>query len=168
MPGFVEWHNPFVAEMMDRESVVGLPLLELFPALAQAKDRPGKMEIAVGADIYELLFKPAEKLLYIRDITEMWQLTKAYEEEKLALGIVFIDNLDEVTQSMDDQQRTTLLSRVTTEITEWSQRENLYIKRLNSDRFLLITDQKALRQLELTKFIILDEVREMTCTSKFR
>ncbi len=158
----VEWHNPFVADMMDRDSVVGVPLLDLFPALAQAKDRPGKMEVAVGADIYELLFKPGGKLLYIREITEMWQLSKAYEEEKLALGIVFIDNLDEVSQSMDDQQRTTLLSRVTTEITEWSQQENLYIKRLNSDRFLLITDQKALRQLELSKFIILDEVREMT------
>ena len=46
------------------------------------------------------------------------------------------------------------------------QRENLYIKRLNSDRFLLITDQKTLRQLELTKFIILDEVREMTAEHK--
>lgn len=158
----VEWHNPFVASMMEEESVIGVPLMELFPTLAQAKDRPGKMEIAIGADIYELLYRPAEKLLYVRDITEMWQLSKQYEEEKPALGIVFIDNLDEVTQSMDDQQRTTLLSRVTSEITEWSQRENLYLKRLNSDRFLLITDQQALRQLELSKFIILDEVREMT------
>ncbi|MCM3747929.1 DHH family phosphoesterase [Paenibacillus pasadenensis] len=158
----VEWHNPFVADMMEQESVIGLPLLELFPALGQVKDRPGKLEIAIGADIYELIYKPAEKLLYVRDITDMWQLSKKYEEEKPALGIVFIDNLDEVTQSMDDQQRTTLLSRVTSEITEWSQRENLYLKRLNSDRFLLITDQRTLRQLELSKFIILDEVREMT------
>ncbi|OXM14489.1 DHH family phosphoesterase [Paenibacillus herberti] len=158
----VEWHNPFVSEMMEEDSVIGVPLLELFPALAQTKDRPGKLEIAIGADIYELLYKPAEKLLYVRDITDMWQLSKRYEEEKSALGIVFIDNLDEVTQSMDDQQRTMLLSRVTAEITEWSQRENLYLKRLNSDRFLLITDQRTLRQLELSKFIILDEVREMT------
>lgn len=162
----IEWHNPFVAEMMDKESVVGQPLPELFPPLAQMKDRTGKTEMAIGSKVYELDVKPHERLLYIRNITEMWQLSRRYEEEKMAIGIVFIDNLDEVTQSMDDQQRSGLLSKVTAEITEWSQREHLYLKRLNSDRFLVITDQKTLRQLEQSKFVILDEVREMTCQLK--
>ncbi|AJY74868.1 DHH family phosphoesterase [Paenibacillus beijingensis] len=162
----IEWHNPFVAEMMNRESIVGELLLELFPTLAQVKDRAGTMEMAVGSNVYELIVKPQEKLIYIHNITEMWQLARRYEEEKMAIGIVFIDNLDEVTQSMDDQQRSALLSKVTVEITEWAQREQLYLKRLNSDRFLLITDQKTLRQLEQSKFVILDEVREMTCQLK--
>ncbi len=40
------------------------------------------------------------------------------------------------------------------------------LKRLTSDRYLVITDQKTLKQLELSRFVILDEVREMTGENK--
>lgn len=162
----IEWHNSFVSHMLERESVVGEPLIELFPTLSQAKDREGTVEVAIGNSVYELMFRFDERLLYIRDITQRWQLAKRYEEEKLALGIVTMDNLEEVTQGMDDQQRSLLLSKVTAEITEWAQKFQLYIKRLTSDRYLLITDQKTLKQLELSRFVILDEVREMTLEQK--
>ncbi|UVI30306.1 DHH family phosphoesterase [Paenibacillus spongiae] len=162
----IEWHNSFVTDMLGRESVVGESLVELFPTLSQAKDREGTVEAAINGSIYELLFRFDERLLYIRDITRRWHLAKRYEEEKLALGIVMMDNLEEVTQGMDDQQRSLLLSKATAEITEWAQKFQLYLKRLTSDRYLLITDQKTLKQLELSRFVILDEVREMTLEQK--
>ncbi|MFF2483559.1 DHH family phosphoesterase [Paenibacillus sp. NPDC058071] len=162
----VEWHNPFIAQMMGQESVVGQPLIELFPSLQQAKDKEGAIEATVGSHVYQLIFKQKERLLYVNDITEFWKLGKKYDEERLALGIVMIDSLDEVTQGMDDHQRSSLQSKVTTEITEWAQRYQVFLKRLTSDRFLLITDQKTLRQLEQSRFLVLDEVREMTADQK--
>jgi len=162
----IEWHNSFVTHMLERDSVVGEPLIELFPTLAQAKDREGTIEATIGSSVYELMFRFDEKLLYIRDVTQRWQLARRYEDEKLALGIVTMDNLEEVTQGMDDQQRSLLLSKVTAQITEWAQKFRLYLKRLTSDRYLLITDQKTLKQLELSRFVILDEVRELTAEQK--
>ncbi|WP_274654906.1 DHH family phosphoesterase [Paenibacillus humicola] len=162
----VEWHNPYMTHVFDRESVVGEPLDELFPTLAQAKEREGAAEAVVGSAVYELMFRPEERLVYVRDITQRWHLAKRYEEEKLALGIVMMDNLEEVTQGMDDQQRSLLLSRVTAEITEWANKFRVYLKRLSSDRFLIITDQKTLKQLEASRFVLLDEVREMTVDQK--
>lgn len=162
----VEWHNPFIAEMLNQESVIGCPLVELFPTLQQVKDRDGMVEATIGNHVYQLLFKQKERLLYVQDITVLWQLGKKYDEEKLALGVVMIDSLEEVTQGMDDNQRSSLQSKVTTEITEWAQRYQVYLKRLTSDRFLLITDQKTLRQLEQSRFVLLDEVREMTGDQK--
>ncbi|QYR21727.1 DHH family phosphoesterase [Paenibacillus sp. sptzw28] len=162
----VEWHNAFVTHMLERESVVGESLDDLFPTLSQAKEREGTVEAAIGGSVYELMFRFNERLLYIRDITQRWQLAKRYEDEKLALGIVMMDNLEEVTQGMDDQQRSLLLSKVTAEITDWSSKFHVYLKRLTSDRYLVITDQKTLKQLELSRFVILDEVREMTAESK--
>ena len=162
----VEWHNPYISQVMEQESVIGVPLTELFPTLQQAKEREGTIEAMVGSQMYELIFKPKERILYVKNITEYWRLTRKYEDERLALGIVMIDNLEEVTQGLDDHQRSTLLAKVTTEITEWSQQYHIHLKRLTSDRFLLITDQKTLRVLEQSRFVILDEVRELTADQK--
>ncbi|MCK9857570.1 DHH family phosphoesterase [Paenibacillus sp. ATY16] len=162
----VEWHNPYIAQIAGEESVIGMPLTELFPALQQVKDKEGTVEATVDGHVYQLLFKQKERILYVQDITLLWQLSKRYDEEKLAMGVVMIDSLEEVTQGMDDHQRSSLQSKVTTEITEWAQRYQLYLKRVTSDKFLLITDQKTLRQLEQSRFVILDEVREMTADQK--
>jgi c-di-AMP phosphodiesterase-like protein len=158
----VEWHNPYIADILERESVVGAPLTELFPTLQQVKEREGTIEATVGSNVYQLIFKQKERILYVKNITELWQLGRKYDDEKLVLGVVMIDNLEEVSQGLDDHQRSSMLSKVTAEITEWAQKFHIYLKRLTSDRFLLVTDQKTLRLLEQSRFIVLDEVREIT------
>jgi len=157
----VEWHNPYIAGVVERETVIGVPLAELFPSLQQVKEREGTIEATVGSQVYQLIFKPKERILYVKNITDLWQLGK-YDDEKLVLGVVMIDNLEEVTQGLDDHQRSSMLAKVTTEITEWAQKFHLYLKRLTSDRFLLVTDQRTLKQLEQSRFVVLDEVREIT------
>lgn len=162
----VEWHNTFITNMLERESAIGESLTDLFPSLSQAKEKEGTVEATIGNSIYELLFRYDERLLYVQDITKRWQLAKRYEEEKMALGIVLMDNLEEVTQGMDDQQRSTLLSKATAEITDWANKFHVYLKRLTSDRYLVITDQRTMKQLELSRFVLLDEVREITADNK--
>ncbi|GBF72391.1 hypothetical protein PA598K_00641 [Paenibacillus sp. 598K] len=164
----VEWHNQYVSEMLERDSIIGVPLTELFPALqSPLKDKKETIaEVTIGERVYEFLLKQEERLIHIRDVTRRWKLEKRYEEEKLAIGIVMMDNLEEATQGMDDQQRATFLSKVTSEITGWAQHYQLYLKRLTSDRYLFITDQRTVRQLEQSRFVLLDEVREMTIENK--
>jgi len=162
----VEWSNPFMSSVLEKESLFGTSLVELFPALQQVKEREGRIVLPHGSQMYEFIFKSREHILYVRNITEQWQLGKRYEDEKLAIGIVMIDNLDEVTQGMDDLQRSSLLARVTSEITEWAQKYHIYLKRVNSDRFMLITDQKTLKELEHSRFVVLDEVRELAGDQK--
>lgn len=167
----IEWHNAFIAAVMGRTSVVGEPLTQVFPALQPTgkekdKDKETTIEMTVGGKVYELLFRPTERMLYVWDITERWTLKKRYEEEKLALGIVMMDNLEEVAQGMDDQQRAIMLSKVTGEINEWAQRYGLFLRRLSSDRYMIITNLGVLKQLEQTRFDLLDEVRELTQEQK--
>lgn len=158
----VEWHNPYIGDMVERENVIGVPLAELFPSLQQVKEREGTIEATVGSHVYQLIFKPKERILYVKNITDLWQLGHKYDDEKLVLGVVMIDNLEEVTQGLDDHQRSSMLAKVTAEITEWAQKFQIYLKRLTSDRFLLVTDQRTLKQLEQSRFVVLDEVREIT------
>ncbi|SDF47737.1 c-di-AMP phosphodiesterase, consists of a GGDEF-like and DHH domains [Fontibacillus panacisegetis] len=176
----VEWHNQFVSGMFNRETVVGIPLSELLPPLPQpVKDNKkdaaaGKdganaritTEAIVGGRHYELIVDNNERLIYAHDITELAVLRERYEDEKAALGIIMLDNLDEASQGMDDQQRTALIARVASAITEWAKQYQVYLRRLSSERYLMMLNQKSLNELEHSRFVILDEVREMTADLK--
>lgn len=120
----------------------------------------------VGERYYELTVDANERIIYLHDMTELAVLRRRYEDERAALGIVLLDNLDEATQGMDDQQRTALIARVATAITEWAKQYRVYLRRLSSERYLMILNQKSLDELEQSRFVILDEVREMTADLK--
>ncbi|TJY41725.1 hypothetical protein E5161_10945 [Cohnella pontilimi] len=163
----IQWHNAFIANVAGRPHMVGEQLSQVFPVLQQPpKDKDAPIEITIGGRVYELLFRHPERVLYVRDVTEMWTLKKRYEDEKLVLGIVMMDNLEEVAQGMDEQQRAVMLSRVTGAINEWALKYGLFLRRLTSDRYMIIANQAALKQLEATRFELLDDVREMTMDLK--
>ncbi|TVY10718.1 DHH family phosphoesterase [Paenibacillus cremeus] len=162
----IEWHNPFVAKMVGKDTLIGESVMELFPALKTRKDKELKLEITVQKKKFEVQVRPDEKLLYFTDITTVKSLQARYEEEKLALGIVMMDNLDEATQGLDDQTRSILMAKVTGEITEWAQKNQLFLRRTSSDRYMILMDQKGLKALEQSRFEILDEVRDITIEHK--
>ncbi|MFC5406686.1 DHH family phosphoesterase [Cohnella soli] len=162
----IQWHNAFVAIVIGKQSIVGDLLGTHFPALSHTfKDRETS-EVTIGGRVYELLLRPNERFLYVKDVTDRWTLKKKYDEEKLALGIVMMDNLEEVAQGMDEQQRALMLSKVTGEINEWAQKYGLFLRRLSSDRYMIITNQAALKNLEQSRFELLDDVREITIEQK--
>ncbi len=162
----IEWHNPFVGKMLERDSLIGIALMELLPMLRNLKDKDGKMDITLGNQTYQIMIKAEERLLYFTNITAYANLVKQHDEEKPALGLVMMDNMDEATQGMDDQSRSIMMAKVTGEITEWASKNNLYLRRITADKFLIILDQKSLRSLEQTRFEILDEVRDLTIEYK--
>ncbi|WP_059050422.1 DHH family phosphoesterase [Paenibacillus senegalimassiliensis] len=167
----VEWHNEFIAGMYGKESVVGEPLHALLPQLPPPQKKDGgdgrvTLESTVNDRVYELIIDTVERMIYIHDMTELSLLRTRYEDERAALGIILLDNLDEATQGMDDQQRTALIARVATTITEWAKQYRVYLRRLSSERYLMILNQKSLNELEQSRFVILDEVREMTADLK--
>ncbi len=160
----IEWHNPFVARMVDRELLLGVNLSEVFPMLKNMKATETK--IVVGHRQYEVLIKPDERLLYFTDVTEYSELLRKYQEEKPAVGIILLDNLEEATQGMDDQKRSMMLAKVVTLITEWAHANQIFLRRIASDKFMIIMDQLALRKLEQDRFEVLDDARELTSEYK--
>ncbi|WP_239615424.1 DHH family phosphoesterase [Cohnella mopanensis] len=166
----IQWHNAFIGTVVGRASIVGESLATHFPALQQQsakdKDKDTTIEITIGGRVFELLTRVNERMIYVLDITDRWMLKKRYDEEKLALGIVTMDNLEEVAQGMDEQQRALMLSKVTGEINEWAQKYGLFLRRLSSDRYMIITNQITLKSLEQSRFELLDDVREITIEQK--
>lgn len=175
----VEWSNRYAGEIFARKSLVGDLLPDLLPDLGPVMVPPVKREVGkdgvqkdirleIGVDqrYYQAVLVPSERLLYLFEITDLVDLRQRYEEEKLALGILLMDNLDEAAQGMDDQQRTSLIAKVTSEITDWARQFDVYLRRLSSERYLMLLNHRSLQALEESRFVILDEVREMTADLK--
>lgn len=164
----VDWHNPFIAKMFGEEHLIGRPVHEFFPDVSKVKEKDTQSHTVMSKDkkVFSLQIKPKERLLYVTDITEMTKIEQLYEEDKPSVGLILLDNMDEATQGMDDQTRSIMIGKVTNEITEWAQKYNILIKRMSSDRFLIIMNQKVLKQLEQSRFGILDDVRDITIENK--
>lgn len=177
----VEWNNRYAGDVFARKSLVGEPLQELLPdmqsffttnvtgkrdVLKEGVLHDTRLELTVDERFYQAVIIPSERILYMYDITELVVLRERYEDEKLAIGIVMMDNLDESAQGMDDQQRTSLIAKVASEITEWSKQFDVYLRRLSSERYLMLLNHRSLQALEESRFVILDEIREMTADLK--
>ncbi|ASA24971.1 DHH family phosphoesterase [Paenibacillus donghaensis] len=176
----VEWNNRCAGDIFSRKTLVGETIQDLLPDMMASVNGSGskrevlkegqlkdtRVEITVDDRYYQAVIIPGERLLYLYDITELVVLRERYEDEKLAIGIVMMDNLDESAQGMDDQQRTSLIAKVASEITEWSKQYEVYLRRLSSERYLMLLNHRSLQALEESRFVILDEVREMTADLK--
>ena len=91
-----------------------------------------------------------------------WQLKTLYYADRTVLGIILVDNYDELAQAMDDQTRSQLNSLVTSLVNKWGKENGIFVKRIASDRFLAVFNEATLGGLEKTRFSILDDIRETT------
>ncbi|UHA75389.1 DHH family phosphoesterase [Paenibacillus sp. 481] len=161
----VEWHNPYMEQLLNRKDINGSELTAVFPQL-QTKEMDGTIELFLAGRFIQATIVREERIVYFTDVTELWALRKRLDEERIAVGTVVMDNLEESTQGLDDQQRSVLLARVTFIITEWASEHGILMKRLSSDRHFMVMNMQTLKSLEQTRFVVLDEVREMTLDNK--
>ena len=164
--GAVEWHNPYMAEMMGKASIVGESITDYFPTLKNFKENDMTVELVFQQDSYRVRVHADQGLMYFIKVTEQVMLQKKYDDTRVAMGIVMMDNFDEVTQGMDDQTRSMVLAKVIAAITDWATKNNIYLRRTASDRFMFLLDQQGLHGLEANKFDILDHVRDITAEHK--
>ncbi|MGO0063899.1 DHH family phosphoesterase [Brevibacillus fluminis] len=161
----IEWTNPLMQVIADEESLIGKNLADVLPGLVLKPDQK-RIEFSFNDHVYEVLVRLEERLLYFRDISEQKELQGRYQREKTVLGIIHLDNLDELAQVMDDQSRTLLSTSVSGVINEWATKHGVYLRRVTADKFLAMMDRQTLDKLEETRFDILDVVREMTADNK--
>lgn len=160
---FIEWANPFLTSCFHEETLIGKSLYDLCdPLIPMLKQELDTDVITLNDRKYKVYYKKNEKLLYFFDITDQAIIEQLYEEEKTVIAIIYLDNYDELTQGMDDQTRSSLNSLVTSILNNWANQFGIFLKRVSSERFIAVFNEKILTILEERKFAILDEVRETT------
>ncbi|MDR4890477.1 DHH family phosphoesterase [Fredinandcohnia sp. QZ13] len=159
----VEWANAYLSNFLDADTLVGRSLYDVEELIVPLIQQEIESEtITLNEQKFKVIIKREERLLYFFDVTEQMEIVQLYEAERTVLGIIFLDNYDEVTQGMDDQRKSSLNSQVTSILNEWANEHGVFLKRTSSERFIAVLNEEILSNLEKTKFTILDDVRENT------
>ncbi|HSU79437.1 MAG TPA: hypothetical protein VLK78_03410, partial [Candidatus Angelobacter sp.] len=159
----IEWMNHYLVSLTKDDSYLSGSLNlfseSLIPFIknAQREDR-----FIINKRRYKVIHHKEERLLYFFDITEALEVKGKYESEKTVFGIIYLDNYDEITQGMDDQVRSRLNNEVTNLLKQWGIDHGIYFKRFSSEKFFAVLNEGILKDLEKTRFDILDRVREAT------
>ncbi|QGH36854.1 hypothetical protein GI584_23610 [Gracilibacillus salitolerans] len=158
----IEWANPYMNEFTEADSILSEKLDVLSDDIpSYLKDDKETFWITIGQYDLQVYNKKEERLLYLFDRTKQTELHTLYQNEKTVLGIIFLDNYEEITQNMDDTAKSQINSQVTSILNNWSNENGIYLKRTSQERFMAVMNQNILSDLEKSKFEILDEVREL-------
>lgn len=155
----IEWINQYMSEHLET-NVISEPVNEVFPNILKQLERVQEIEIEHGQYYYHVRYSEEEHCLYFFDITEEEHTNELYEESKPIIATLFLDNYDEITQNMNDTQRSEINSMVTRIISRWATEYNIYFKRYSSDQFVAYLNQKILAEIEDSNFDILSQLRE--------
>ncbi|MFX3674344.1 MAG: DHH family phosphoesterase [Paenisporosarcina sp.] len=160
----IEWANPHMTRELEYDTLIGADLFSLsddLHTLVKQDEKP-ELTISFSDKKYKVFYKQQEKLLYFFDITEQVEIESLYYADRTVLGVLFIDNYDELAQGIDDQTKSQINSLVTSLVNNWGLAHGIYVKRVSSDRFMAILNESILVELEKTKFSLLDDIREAT------
>ncbi|MEB5686913.1 DHH family phosphoesterase [Mammaliicoccus lentus] len=157
----IEWINNFISRRIERD-VLNEPINEIFPNILKRLENTQEVEIEEGSYKYKVTYTENEKSIYLFDITETSRVYELYENEKPIIATIFLDNYDEITQNMNDSQRSEVNSLITNVINDWSTRYELYVKRYSSDQFIGLLNNSILEDIEASKFNLLDDLRDKT------
>ena len=101
-------------------------------------------------------------ILYFIDNTETVELLEKYNNSKTCIGLIVIDNYEEVMQRISTETRPQAIAEIEKVIYDWSSLTGGLIVKADRDNFVYIFEQKYLEQIEASKFAILDTVKEIS------
>ena len=161
----IQWINPYLQKYFDKKELLGFSLEKIDTNLASMVNHlePNEEKVIHWKDKYfQTVFHSDIGMLYMMDITEYAVIKETYLDERPVFGQIFVDNFAEVSQSLTDRKKSNLNNFVTNQLTSWANHNNIYLKRVDTDRFVAFLDKKILSRLEKDKFDIIDKVRETT------
>lgn len=165
--GVVEWVNPYLQQLLGEETIVGKNLQDVSEQLTESVDLWSDNEKRITEchwlnRVFQVQVQPELHAIYLMDMTASAQINADYENHKLFLGIVSLDNYDEVTEGMSDADASTLRTYVTKTLSDWMSDHGIYARRLSVDRYLLVGYRESLMKAENDKFNLLKVIREST------
>ena len=97
--------------------------------------------------------------VYLVDDTEEKRYLQRMHDERIVVGLIYIDNYDEALESIDELRRSLLAGLVERKISKYITNGSGIVKKLEKDKYLLVFNYKYLETLREDIFSILEDVR---------
>lgn len=164
----IQWVNPYLQLYLKNDDLIGHTIESVDPNLNKLLNEAIKAKTSENQTVrwdghdFEMVVQDNLGVIYLLDITRYAQIERKYKAERLAIGQVFIDNYDELSETMHDQELTSMSSYVQNTLSDYAKKFNAYLKRIDEDHFLLLAHMQDLDKMEEDKFSVLDKVRQET------
>lgn len=107
-------------------------------------------------------------IIYFIDETEKYELKKENENKSTCVGIIMVDNYEEVMQRVDTEQKTQLMAKVENIIYDWVNETNGILVKEDRDTYVYIFEQRNLDKIKESKFSILDSIKDIVRKDKIQ
>lgn len=124
-----------------------------------------KVSIEGFSETERLMEMPEEKeyfiAVYLQDVTELNRCIRESEEQRLVSGLIYIDNYDELVDSVEEVRQSLLVALVERKITQYIARGNGIVKKMEADKYFFAVQKQYFKQFEEDKFSLLEDVKSV-------
>lgn len=174
--GEVFWMNDSAKKTFAQEQGMYKPVWEYFPEIdskfimqlqehadinIQYEDKlfVGSMERLDFNDDEEQSFSGGLISLCMNDNTEIVRIRKEIEEQKIVIGLIYLDNYDETLSNMEDVKNSLLGALLERKIKKYFSAEDGIVRKMDKDKFMVILKAKNFKKLEAERFTLLSEIK---------
>ncbi|WP_251389380.1 DHH family phosphoesterase [Mediterraneibacter agrestimuris] len=124
-----------------------------------------KVSVADFHDKEEIVRMPQGKeyfiTLYLNDVTELNSYIRENEDQRLIAGLIYIDNYDEVMESVEEVRQSLLVALIDRKINKYISDEDGIVKKLEKDKYFIVIKKESYRKFEENRFSLLEEVKQV-------
>lgn len=164
--GIITYDDQYVATWINdvlstrKINVVGKKLSSWIPEVNQLFQ--DDVDVILGKDqdrVYEITRKENAQVLYVRDVTDYTELKNKYIQESLVVGLLQLDNYMELQQYEDEAKMALIHTNLRQPVLDWAKKYGMFVRRLRSDRFLVVLNEQIYTEIVRDRFSILNQIR---------
>lgn len=163
--GNILWCNDAMLKVLRfEENPVGMTIENVFGSTLPI-DKFGSTNIQIRNELYSaesFVLTNKENAIYmlsLTDVTALSEMEKKYNENKVCIAYIAIDNIEDVLQYVHEKFRVAV-SRVDEKLKNWADSLGATIKSYDNDKYIMFFDSVSLDKCLENRFSILDEIRE--------
>ena len=100
--------------------------------------------------------------LYLQDVTELNSYIREKEEQRLVAGLIYIDNYDEVMESVEEVRQSLLVALIDRKINQYVVGLNGIAKKLEKDKYFIAITKESFNEMEKDRFALLEDVKTVS------
>lgn len=102
--------------------------------------------------------------LYFLNNTRKEELKRKYDEEKLMISFIKIDNYEEIISKIVSSEKSRILSEIDRIIYNWSAKFNGLVIKNDTENYIILFQKRYLEKIKEDKFSILNDVKKIYTT----
>ena len=100
-------------------------------------------------------------MIYLSDMTEMYQVRDEYIRSRPVVAIILVDNYEELTMNLQESTISTMDADINNAITTWAEGYHGLLRKLERNRYLLVFEKRDLDSAMQENFSVLEDVHRI-------